>query len=305
MSLTAVISNIARGSLHDGVGVRTVVYFKGCGLRCQWCHNPETFEKKREIVYSPVKCIYCGKCTDAYPSCHIIENGQMRIVRERCTGCGQCAEFCPTGAITLCGEEKTVEEVFQTILKDMHYYQSSNGGVTLSGGECLLQADFCTELLKKCKDAGIHTAIESALFVDYSKVEKVIPYVDFFYVDLKVANTLKHQKYTGQGNGLILDNIRRLSQMGKPIVIRIPLIPGVNDSSEDMRAFGEIIRGFSNGIKGIELLKYNPLASSKYSSIGKEYYSFGFEPQKNETMLYLKDILQKEIGKQCPVYFRK
>ena len=303
MSLTAMISNIARGSLHDGIGVRTVVYFKGCGLRCQWCHNPETFEHKREIVYAPVKCIHCGKCIDIFPDCHIIENGQMCLIRERCIGCGKCAEVCPTGALSVCGEEKTLDEVFQIIVKDKHYYQTSNGGVTLSGGECLLQADFCALLLKKCKEESIHTAIETALYVDYSQVEKVIPYIDFFYVDLKIADSAKHKKYTGQENALIIGNIHRLSKTKKPIVIRIPVIPGVNDSEEDMSALGEIIRNFSNGVQGVELLKYNPLASSKYGSIGKKYHDFGVESQTHAVMANLKNILQKSIGGKFFVRF--
>lgn len=305
MSLTATISNISRGSLHDGPGVRTVIYFKGCSLRCQWCHNPETFERKSEIVYASVKCIRCGKCIETCSTCHIVENGEIRFLREKCIRCGRCSDSCPTGAITLCGETKTVDEVFQVVVKDAHYYLTSGGGVTLSGGECLLQADFCAALLKKCKASGIHTIIESALFVDYAKVEKVLPFVDFFYVDLKIADSAKHNKYTGQSNNLIIENIFQLSKTGIPIVIRIPLIPSVNDSVEDMQAFSEMIHGFSNGIKGIELLKYNPLASSKYHSIGKKYYDFGDTTQSDDTVEKLQKVLQTAIGDKCLVYFRK
>lgn len=305
MSLTATISNVSRGSLHDGPGVRTVIYFKGCALRCKWCHNPETFITAPEIVYAPVKCICCGNCISVCPSCHTVVNDKMRFSRENCQKCGKCVDVCPTGALSLCGEETMVEELFQTVVKDQHYYAASGGGVTLSGGECLLQADFCAALLKKCKQQQIHTAIESALFVDYSSIEKVLPYVDFFYVDLKIADPSKHQKYTGQSNALILENIQKLSQTQIPITIRIPVIPGVNDNAEDMQSLGKIIASFSGGVQGVELLKYNPLASSKYSSIGKDYCNFGMEPQSDQEMSGLQKILQKAIQEKIPVYFCK
>lgn len=198
--------------------------------------------------------------------------------------------------------KKTLKQLFKEIEKDRHYYEASGGGVTLSGGECLLQADFCAALLKKCKEEGIHTAVESAFFVDYSQVEKVFPYVDFFYADLKIADSLKHKRYTGQENGVIINNIQRLSKRETSIVIRIPVIPTVNDNKEDMRALGEIIRGFSGAVKGVELLKYNPLASSKYKSVGKEYHSFAKDAQTDEEMTVLKEVLQETCIK-IPVFF--
>lgn len=153
MSVTAVISNIARGSLHDGRGIRTVVYFKGCGLRCAWCHNPETLSAAPEILHIPAKCIRCGKCTAACPKgCYCIRDTEIAFDREACVRCGRCAEICPTGALTLCGEKKTVDAVFDEVVKDRRYYEESGGGVTLSGGECLLQADFCRALLQRCRE---------------------------------------------------------------------------------------------------------------------------------------------------------
>ena len=296
MFITADISNISRGSLHDGEGVRTVVYFKGCGMRCRWCHNPETFRNEKEILFNPQKCIRCGECIDVCPEHHRIVQGESEFLRDGCTKCGKCAELCPNGALWVCGEKMTVEQVYDEIVKDRHYYEESGGGITLSGGECLLQADFAAELLKRCKKENINTAIESAFFVPYEKVKKVLPYLDFVYADLKIPDSAKHKKYTGQGNELIIENIRRLSNEFDNIVIRIPLIPGVNDSVEDMEKFSEIIRSFGSGIKGVELLRYNYLAESKYASLGMRYESFGKEAQSEEqiTKLY-KKLKMEEI----------
>ncbi|MDD6995185.1 MAG: glycyl-radical enzyme activating protein [Candidatus Borkfalkiaceae bacterium] len=304
MSLTALISNISRGSLHDGKGIRTVVYFKGCNLRCRWCHNPEALSRKKDILYAPVKCIGCGKCASVCPEHHGFNGKEHTYFRKDCRRCGSCAEICPTGALSVCGKEMSVEEVFAEIKKDRHYYAASDGGVTLSGGECLLQADFCAALLKKCRAEKIHTAIESAFFTDEKNMEKVLPFVDFVFADLKIADPQKHRRYTGGDNKKIIENIRIMSSTVKEATIRIPVIPGVNDGEEDMEALGKIIGSFADGIKSVELLKYNILASSKYASLGKEYCSFGAETQSNEKMEILKNALRK-IVKNIPVFFER
>lgn len=303
MFLTANITNIAKGSLHDGPGIRTVIYFKGCNLHCQWCHNPETINKSSEIVQAQVKCIHCGKCIKICPSCHIIKNDKLLFHRENCINCGKCADACPTGALSLCGTPKTVDEVFNEIIKDKHYYDISGGGITLSGGECLLQTDFCVELLKKCKNKNIHTTIESACFVNYSQIQKVIPYTDLFYVDLKIANPEKHKKFTGQDNKIIIHNIKKLSNCNIPIIIRIPLIPNVNDDIDEIKAIAKIISSFSNGIKGVELLRYNNLASSKYKSIGKKYNNFSNQTQTDDKMEFIKKTLCSALNNNFNVFF--
>lgn len=224
----------------------------------------------------------------------------MLFLREGCSACGKCAQVCPTGALVVCGEEMTVEGVMNEIRKDAHYYAVSGGGVTLSGGECLLQPDFVASILQCCKAEGIHTVIETALFVPWENIQKIIPYTDMFFADFKIPDSQKHRAYTGQGNELILENLRRLSSLHPNITLRIPLIPGVNDSMEDMNAFGRIIKTIK--IEKIELLRYNYMAESKYQVIGLEYESFGSESQSDSYMKQLQEILQKQLPEKKVFY---
>lgn len=305
MSLTACITNISRGSLHDGPGVRTVVYLKGCGLRCAWCHNPETFHSSPLLLYAPGKCIHCGRCVFLCPECHKIDKDQMVYLREHCTVCGRCADACPSGALTLCGEEMDVEAVLRQVRKDAHFYIESGGGITLSGGECLLYPEFCRQLLMKCRQEGIGTAVESALFVPFAHVESVAPLVDIFFADVKLPDAARHRLYTGQDNHRILDNLQRLTNMHKNVILRIPLIPGVNDSLSDMDAFADVISPLGNGVRGVELLRYNYLASGKYALAGMKYRSFGHKSQSTAQMDALCTRLCQRLHGELPVYYRK
>lgn len=299
MCITAPIINIAKGSLHDGPGVRTVVYFKGCGLRCKWCHNPESLSFEKQILYIKWKCIHCGKCVEICPKHHKISGNDMLFERGGCIGCGKCAEVCPSLALELCGKEKTTEEVFEEIKKDLHYYEASGGGVTFSGGECLLHADFVAELARKCKENKIHTTVESAFFVPYKNVEKVVPHIDLFFADLKVPDAEKHRKMTGRDNKSIIENIARLSREHENIILRIPIIPGVNDSYGDMDGFAEIIGTFGKGIREIELLKYNNLAETKYLAADMNYIRFADSTQTNKEMSALCRYLEHKCGIHC------
>ena len=302
MPLTANITNIARASLHDGPGIRTVVYFKGCGLRCSWCHNPETLTAENEILYAPIKCVHCGKCVEVCPAHHIIDGNDMVFLREGCQKCGRCAEACPSGALSVAGKQMEVANVMREIHKDVHYYTQSGGGVTLSGGECLLQADFCAELLEECKKEGIHTAIESALFIPWKNIEKVLPFCDFIFADFKIADAEKHRRFTSQDNRLILENLQKLAlSVPNKVTVRIPLIPGVNDSPEDIAAFAEKLKPFANKLCGIEVLRYNTLAESKYIQIGKEYTDFG-ETQTDDYLLAFCDSLETALEHETKVY---
>jgi len=299
MSVSAPITNISRCSLHDGPGVRTVVYFKGCGLRCRWCHNPETLSAGKQILYVKSKCIHCGRCIGICPEHHTIVGDDMVFLRDGCSACGKCAADCPSLALSLCGEDKTVPELFAEIRKDSHYFTQSGGGVTFSGGECLLYPRFVKETAEMCREHHIHTAAESAFFVPWKNVEAVLPYIDLFFADLKIPDPEKHRKYTGQDNSLILSNIAKLSERHSNIILRIPMIPGVNDSDGDMDGFAEIIRTFGSGIKGVELLKYNHLAESKYSFAGKEYVKFADSSQTNEEMTKLCSSLADKSKVNC------
>lgn len=299
MSVKANITNIARCSLHDGPGVRTVVYLKGCGLRCKWCHNPETLSFSNQIIYNSNKCIKCGKCIEVCPEHHTIRENEMMFNREGCELCGKCVDICPASALSFTSKEMTCEEVFSEIIKDGHYYKSSGGGVTFSGGECLLNPEFIEELSKMCKENGIHTAVESAFYVPFENAEKVFPYIDLFFADLKIPDSVKHKEYTGKDNTLIIENIRRLSNMNTEIIIRIPLIPGVNDSDEDITAFSEILKTFGKSVKYVEVLKYNNLASSKYDILDMEYTSFADETQIDEVLDKYCNKLSDKTGIKC------
>lgn len=299
MLLSATITNISRCSLHDGPGIRTVVYFKGCPLRCRWCHNPETLSPRPQLLYLPTKCICCGECIKVCPEHHTVSDGKMKLLRDGCSACGRCAEVCPTGALTLAGEQKSVSEIMDEIKKDAHYYKSSGGGVTFSGGECLLHPEFVFELAKTCREEGIHTAVETALFVPWENVERVLPYVDLFFADLKIADSEKHKKFTGQPNELIIENLKKLSQSAKELIVRIPVIPSVNDSDGDIAEFAGILKTLGSSLKYVELLKYNNLAKSKYDIAGMTYESFADEPQTDERMKSLAASLAEASGIKC------
>lgn len=287
MSLSAGVINISRGSFHDGNGVRTVVYLKGCNMRCQWCHNPESISVAPQILYAKSKCICCGICINTCPEHHIIKDSQHLFIKDGCSYCGKCAENCPVNALELCGADKSTLEVFNEIIKDKHYYDTSNGGVTFSGGECLLHFNFMLEIVKLCKEALISVIIESAMNIPWRNVEQLLPFIDSFYVDIKHMDCEIHKKYTGCENIRILQNIKLLSKFHNNIIVRVPLIPNVNDSFENLYKTAEFAKGCGDAIKGMELLKYNTLGESKYSLLQEQYVSFSYDTQNNK---YMDDI---------------
>ena len=222
--LRTVIFDIQRSSFVDGPGTRTTVFFKGCNLKCAWCHNPEGQSPKPRMMLYKNKCTGCQKCKEKCP--HALE---------KCELCGECALYCPHGAREICGKEYTVAEVMSVILKDKLFYDCSGGGVTFSGGECMLEIDFLEEILVECKKHGIRTAVDTAGHVPFEYFERILPYTDLLLYDVKCFDSAKHKLYTGVGNELILDNLERLLRSSVPVWVRIPIIPTVNDSEEEMR----------------------------------------------------------------------
>ncbi len=269
--LKGLVFNIQRFSLDDGPGIRTTIFMKGCNLECIWCHNPESIASKPQVRTFPHKCIECGACLQQCPSqAHVFEEDKKLFLREQCSLCGSCRSFCPSGALDLCGEWMTVDAVLEKIQRDMPFYERSGGGITLSGGEPLLQKDFVRELLISCKKLGLHTAIDTAGHLNRDVFETVLPYTDLFLYDLKALSADLHKRITGRDNTRIKDNLQWLAQQSVPIWIRIPVIPQVNDSPEEMGRVASYLKDMGR-IEKVELLPYHQLGEGKYESIGKEY----------------------------------
>ena len=258
-----------RFSMHDGPGVRTTLFLKGCPLHCEWCHNPEAISLKPELAFFERRCIMCGSCAMVCPTgAHKFIDGKHILERELCTACGDCELICPTRALVLYGKDIAPREAADKLLEDRAFYEESGGGVTISGGEPLIQADFCAELLKILKGEGIHTAIDTCGEAAWESFEKVLPYTDLFLYDIKHTESEKHREHTGKGNERILDNLRRISEYGAAIEIRIPLIPGFNDDEENLNNTGKMLGGLK-GIAAVRLLAYHTYAHPKYAAIAR------------------------------------
>ena len=258
------ISGIKRMEIHDGDGIRTTVFLKGCSLRCLWCHNPESLSGKKQIAVFSQKCIGCGECSRVCPEGAVVSG---KVDRERCIGCGLCADGCPAGAIVRYGEEWEPEALAKVLARDEPFFKSSGGGVTLSGGECLMQPEFAEALAKELKRMGISVYIDTCGFVSREALERVIPYTDRFLYDIKAMDPAVHKACTGQENAVILGNLRYLSQRGCDIEIRYPLIKGYNDG--ECEKIGGFLRDLP-GIRKIKVLQYHRFASSRYEALGMQ-----------------------------------
>ncbi len=271
------VFNIQRFSIHDGPGIRTTVFLKGCTLACVWCHNPESISPERELAFFPNKCIRCGHCFKACGTGALRLEGEVRRYdRALCCVCGKCAEVCYAEAIVVEGRDVSPEEVVAEVLKDKAFYDNSGGGLTLSGGEPLLQADFCAEVLARCKASGIHTALDTAACVPWAAFEKTLPHTDLVLLDLKLMAPERHRAATGAGNELILANASRLAQAGPPIIVRVPIIPGYTDDEANVAAIAEFARELPN-LECVELLPYHRFAEGKYQRLGRDYQLRGAE----------------------------
>lgn len=262
--MKANITDIKRFAVHDGDGIRTTVFFKGCPLRCLWCHNPETLSGEKQFLFYAHKCIKCGRCA-AVCRYHQIAGNTHSIDRERCTLCGKCVSVCPQNALAISGKWTDTEEIIHTLLEDRIFYEESGGGITLSGGECLLQSAACREILMHMKQEGIHTAVDTCGAVSRKCLEEVLAYTDLFLYDIKAYKEPVHIQCTGHSNKLILENLCYLDQTGKAIEIRIPYVPGYN--SGEMEEIAAFLSTLSH-IRSVRILPYHNYAASKYAALG-------------------------------------
>lgn len=296
------IFNVQKCSIHDGVGLRTIVFFKGCPLRCKWCANPESQLYTPEIMEHPRKCVGDGNCVRVCPSSAIYpaEEGLL-IDREKCRKCFKCTEVCYALAKEVCGEDKTAEELFKEVNKDRHFYHLKGGGATFSGGEPLTQPELLTELAQKCRANRIGTTIETCGYGDYEKFKGAIPYIDHIFFDLKVMDGEKHRELTGVTNEVILDNLKKINSFGVPITIRTPVVPGSNDAVENIQAIAEFIKDLSS-VKEYELLPYHNLGESKYKALGRKYELEEVNPPEDEFIrerVKIANKVLKPCGKEC------
>lgn len=266
--LVVPVASIRRLTIHDGPGVRDTVFLKGCPLHCIWCHNPECISPQPQLLFHEKVCAECGVCVEVCPNeVHQIDAaGHHHLRRENCVRCGKCVRACLHNALELCGEAMSYNAVFERVVRDRDFFMPV-GGVTLSGGEPALYPEFTAELFHKLKQEGISTALDTCGAVDFENYRKILPYTDMVLFDLKGMNPERHRNNTGQGNGLIHDNLRKISAVGIPVEIRMPIVPGHNDFPDDIRETGQLLKNVKS-LTGVRLLAYNSLATEKYAALG-------------------------------------
>jgi pyruvate formate lyase activating enzyme len=290
---SGIIFDIKKYSIHDGPGIRTTVFLKGCPLSCWWCHNPESHRIDREKLYAISRCIGCKECMAVCPenAIHETETG-LSTDPETCLRCGSCTDVCLADACEMAGQELTVNQVMAEIEKDTAFYDESFGGVTFSGGEPLAQPDFLFALLKACRDRQIHTALDTSGFSTWNVLDRIRHVVDIFLFDLKVMDDLRHRRVTGVSNRTILENLLALSSNGHRIRLRLPVIPGITDDEDNVSAIGAFASGLPS-IPPIDLLPYHHYAAAKYERSGKGYRLMDTRPPTEDTMTRLANLLRR------------
>jgi pyruvate formate lyase activating enzyme len=293
--ISGVVFNIQRYSIHDGPGIRTTVFLKGCPLSCLWCQNPESQSREPEIMINRNLCTVCGHCVSE------CENGAISLLKEcsvtdrmKCLCCGRCVEVCPNEARKLTGTEMTVGEVVKEVMKDLDFYESSGGGVTLSGGEATFQPEFALAILRACKNSGMHTAIETCGYTSWEVLDRFLECTDLVLFDIKHMDDAVHKEGTGISNEKILENAAKMAKV-KSMLVRVPLIPGYNDSEQAVRQIAVFVASLPNNVE-VDLLAYNPLGEGKYESLGKGTIEHK-EVQDEEYIEHLRGVVNKELMK--------
>ncbi len=296
---SGLIFNTQGFSLHDGPGIRMLVFLKGCPLRCKWCSNPESQAQTPEIAFNKQRCIGCQECGLCINACtneavRSSDDGKISIDRTLCNDCGACAVVCPSKALNLFGESIEARDLLEIIEADGAFYRRSGGGVTLSGGDPILQADFARELLKSCKEIGIHTAVETAGYGPWDDLEKLCRYADTIIFDIKLPDAERHKEYTGVSNDLILRNLKKIDRHfpQKTLIVRTPIIPDVNDNPEDIKAIASHLKAIGS-LDKYELLSYHRFGESKYYQLGRKYDFKDAIPPSEKKMKLLQSVAKK------------
>jgi pyruvate formate lyase activating enzyme len=301
--LTGLVSDFQRFSINDGPGIRTIVFFKGCPLHCVWCSNPETVSSRPEIMLIPHNCIGCGRCLKVCPHNSIsgLEGREKTIDRSLCVlpECGKCQSICNANAINISGRYMTVSEVMTVLERDREFYERTGGGVTFSGGEPFAQPQFLRELARTAKAKKLHTAVETCGFVAWDTIGPVLGFLDLVLYDIKHMDPEKHIQGTGVPNGMILENLKRIDSAGKPVRARLPLVPGFNDSIDNIRATAAFAAGLSN-LEALDILPYHRMGEPKWGQLDRSYALHGVTPHTKEQLDILVDIV-REYGVEVTI----
>lgn len=297
MAETPYIFNIQKFSTHDGDGVRTTIFFKGCPLRCMWCHNPESQHYYKELIFHQHKCTTCGRCVaKCKQGTNSIVDGKIVFDRSKCTACGVCTDWCITEARELAGKEYTVDALVKEAMKDKIFYEQSGGGVTLSGGEVMASQhmDYVEEVCRKLHENGVSVFIDTSGYTDYENLKRILPYVDVFLYDIKVMDPKDHKKFIGVDNSLILENLKKLSDEGAGLYIRLPIIQQVNATDEHIESVIHFLKENNIHARQVNLLPYHDIGKGKYASLDMEYHEDEMSVPVSELMEHFKSMFEEQ-----------
>ncbi len=293
--MRGVIADIQRFSVFDGPGIRTTVFLKGCPLRCRWCHNPECLSPRPQLRFYDAKCVRCGACAAVCPSgVHRMEGGVHHLQAAACALCGRCIEACPAGALEIAGRAAEPGAVMAEVLRDEKYYRSSGGGLTLSGGEPMAQPEFALALLQAARDHGLHTAVETSGYAPRRVLDAFMPLTDLWLYDMKCVDSGKHRALTGVDNARIVDNLDGLLAMERPVVLRCPMIPGINDGADDLKGLADFVNA-RPGLDHVELMAYHHMGAQKYGQLSLSYSLEGLRDMTRER----RDAIMDRLREAC------